>query len=401
MVRNKYRFLALVAAVGLVAVGCGSSNSNAGGGSSGGGSGNKASAPGVSATTVKVGLITSQTGPGSSEFAHLAQGAQARIDAQNAEGGVNGRKITMFSKDDQTSPTGVMDAANLMIQQPVFAVMGQSPLVFAAARTLHQAGIPVVGGGFDGQEWGQQPYTNMFTYEGAGSTGVGTDPHAPQFTTTAQFIKDQGGTNAAAFGYSISPSSSNAAKGVAKAAPHVGIKVGLLDTSIPFGTVSVGPLALQMKQKKVDSAVLNMDENTNFAIITAAKQAGVNLKVPLSATGYGQTLLNDPSAVQAAQGGYFVSTCAPVSLHTAATQAMQAAFAKYQNFHGVPDFDWCQGYLGADLMIKGLELAGKNPTRQSFMDGLRTVTNYTANGLLANPANFSLSQFGKSPNTAC
>jgi branched-chain amino acid transport system substrate-binding protein len=355
----------------------------------------------VTANSVTVGLITSLTGPGASEDLNLPKGAQARIDAQNAAGGVFGRKITMVTKDDQTSPTAVTDAANLLIQQPVFGVMGQSALVFAAARTLHQAGMPVVGGGFDGQEWGQQPYTNMFSFGGAGSTAAGTDPHAPVYTYIAKFIKDQGGTNVAAFGYSISPSSSNAAKGLAKAAPTVGIKVGLLDTSVPFGTVSVAPLALQMKQAGVDAGEFNMDENTNFALITAARQSGVNLKVPLMATGYGQPLLEDPSALAAAANSYFLTLCQPVEAHSQATRTMQSILAKYVNFTGIPDFGWCYGYVGADLMIKGLQEAGKNPTRQSFINGLRTVTDYNANGLLAQPANFSLSQFGKSPDTAC
>lgn len=394
-----YRLLATLAAATVAVAACSSSSKNAGGG--GGKSSNRASAPGVTASTVTVGLITSLTGSASSEYTHMAAGAQARLDQQNAQGGVDGRKITMITKDDQTSPTGVTDAANLLIQQPVFAVMGQSPLLFAGARILHQAGMPVIGGGYDGQEWGQQPYTNMFDFSGAGSTAAGTDPHAPQYTTEAKFIKSQGGSNVAAFGYSISPSSANAAKGLAKAAPVAGIKVGLLDTSVPFGTVAVTPLALQMKQARVDAAALNMDENTNFAIITAARQAGVDLKVPLSATGYGQTLLNDPSALQAAQGAYFLTICQPFETHSPATQAMHAALAKYERFNGDPDFDWCYGYVGADLLIKGLELAGKNPTRQSFMNGLRTLTDYTAEGLLAQPANLSLSQFGKSPDTAC
>ncbi|MBO0729095.1 MAG: ABC transporter substrate-binding protein [Acidimicrobiaceae bacterium] len=401
--KHTSRLLAVVAAVGLVAAACSSSSKHSagGGGSSGGGGsgGNTASAPGVTPTSVTVGMLTTLTGAGGSQDVNMPTGALARFALQNAEGGVNGRKVTMVVKDDQTSPTQDMTAAQLLIQQPVFGVLGVSPLLFASARTFNRAGLPVVGGGFDGQEWGQ--YNNMFTWAGAGSTAAGTDPHAPQWTTEAQFIKDQGGTNAAAFGYSISPSSSNAAKGLAKAAPVVGIKLGLLDTSIPFGTVNVAPLALQMKQKRVDAAELNMDANTNFAIITAARQAGVNLKVPLMATGYGQQLLNDPTTLAAAQNSYFLTICQPVESHTAATQAMQSAMAKYEHFTGVPDFGWCYGYVSADLMIKGLEMAGKNPTRKSFIDGLRTVTNYTAGGLLPQPANFSLSQFGKSPNTAC
>jgi branched-chain amino acid transport system substrate-binding protein len=54
-----------------------------------------------------------------------------------------------------------------------------------------------------------------------------------------------------------------------------------------------------------------------------------------------------------------------------------------------------------DLMIKGLEVRGKNPTRQSFITNLRTVTSYDASGLLPNPVDFSLAAFGKARPKTC
>jgi hypothetical protein len=51
-------------------------------------------------------------------------------------------------------------------------------------------------------------------------------------------------------------------------------------------------------------------------------------------------------------------------------------------------------------MIKGLELAGKNPTQSAFIADLHKVTDYSANGLFG-AVNFSLSDFGKAPKTLC
>jgi branched-chain amino acid transport system substrate-binding protein len=179
------------------------------------------------------------------------------------------------------------------------------------------------------------------------------------------------------------------------------MKNGYLDTSIPFGSVATGPIALSMKQAGVDSSYLPMDNNTNFALVTAAKQAGVNLKVAVSATGYGESLLSQPSAVQAANGSYFGLQFAPVELQTAATKNFQSALAQYAHFTGVPGFDYYEGWLSADLLIKGLEVAGTNPTRQSFESGLHGVTSYDGGGLLGTPQNFSLSVFGQLPQTQC
>jgi hypothetical protein len=87
-----------------------------------------------------------------------------------------------------------------------------------------------------------------------------------------------------------------------------------------------------------------------------------------------------------------------------ATAQMLDAFAKYTNVHtgGILDFGTYTPYLGADLMIKGLQVAGQNPTRQSFMTNLRQVTNYTAGGILPSPVSFA--NFGTAamlPATSC
>ena len=45
-------------------------------------------------------------------------------------------------------------------------------------------------------------------------------------------------------------------------------------------------------------------------------------------------------------------------------------------------------------MIKGLELAGKNPTRASFIANLHKDTSYNAEGVLPGSVSFSLKNFG-------
>jgi ABC-type branched-subunit amino acid transport system substrate-binding protein len=213
------------------------------------------------------------------------------------------------------------------------------------------------------------------------------------------FFKSQGATNVASLGYGVSPSSSASAKGTATAVKAAGLKAGYLNTSIPFGGVNVGPIVLGMKQAGVDAAWLAMNNNTNFAIITAAKQNGLDLKVPLSATGYGQSLFDDPNAVQTGQGAYFNAWGPP--LDSKPEKDLRAALQKYAGFSGIPGFDWYEGWTNMDLMIKGLEVAGKNPTRQSFMTNLRNVTSYDAGGLLPNPVDYSLAAFGKPPPKTC
>jgi branched-chain amino acid transport system substrate-binding protein len=325
----------------------------------------------------------------------IPKGFAARIDAQNAAGGVNGRKITFVTEDDQSSPTQASTAAQAAVNAGAFAIDYNSPFTFGAIRYMAQAGIPVVGGAYDGPEWSQpQTFANMFSWTPA------IFASNPIYSTDAQFIKSEGGTKVAAVGYGVSPSSAAVAKGMAQAAKAVGISAPYIDSSLPFGTVNVTSIALAMKSKGIDSLYGPIDPNTLLALIGAAQQTGVKLKVSDMSTGYGEDFLSDPGSLQTAQGAYMITNSqVPVELKTAATKVEQAAFAKYENFTGVPDFGWTEGYASADLMIKGLEVAGQNPTRSSFITNLRKVTNYNVGGLSSNVVNFSTVQ--NIPNQTC
>jgi ABC-type branched-subunit amino acid transport system substrate-binding protein len=214
-------------------------------------------------------------------------------------------------------------------------------------------------------------------------------------------MKSLGVTSVASFGYAQSPSSTAFATGFALAAKTLGLKVGYLNKSIPFGSVTATPIALSMKNAGVNGAWMGMDDSTNFAILTAAKDTGVVMKAAISASGYGQALLDDKAALPAAEGTYFdLTDSVPVEAKTAGTEAFQAALAKYANITGVPDFGGYTGYITADLLIEGLQAAGQNPTRASFLNALHSMTAFTAGGVLY-PANLSLALFGQSPPTSC
>jgi hypothetical protein len=64
---------------------------------------------------------------------------------------------------------------------------------------------------------------------------------------------------------------------------------------------------------------------------------------------------------------------------------------KYANFtkSQFPSFGQYEAWAGADLMIKGLELAGPNPTQSAVIKDLRNLKSYNANGLLPQTINYS------------
>ena len=350
---------------------------------------NQASASG---SPITLAYISSLTGAGASQDAGTQSGFIARIDEQNAMGGVNGHKLVPLVIDDQTSPTVIATAIQDALSKGAFGIVSQSPLFFLADKVPNQQGVPVTGSYDDGPEWGTQPFTNMFA-----SDHGSTDPKSPVNTLVGGFLKSHGGTVLGTYGYGISPSSAGAARGAADAFKAAGGKVGVEDTSVPFGGANFTSAALIAKQNGVDAMTPSMDNNSNFALATALKQAGVKLKATLFATGYEPDVINSP-VWSTLQGDYFLSAFRPWSLPNAGTQQMQAAMKKYAHFSKTQfaTFGQTESWLGADLMIKGLQMAGANPTRAAVIKDLRSIKAYNGNGLLPITINYS-TIFGHDP----
>lgn len=314
---------------------------------------------------------------------------------QNAQGGVDGRQIKLDVLDDQSTPTGNAAASSNLASADVFGVMESSAFTFGGYKALQTAGVPVTGGPVDAGEWGTQPDTNMFNWQDP------VDPTNPEYTNLGKLMKDLGVTKPGGVSFNAEPAGASELTGMVASGAQLGLQKGYVNTSLTFGKLDASAEALALKQSGTDGLFLPIDAGESFQLLGAAKAAGVNLKAVLLPSGYGQSLLADPSAVAVAQGVYFLTTLAPVSLGTAATNAFQAALAKYAGFTGIPDTGYYWGWLDADLMIKGLQMAGANPTRTSFINALHTVSSYNGGGLLATPADLTLANFGKPAASVC
>jgi branched-chain amino acid transport system substrate-binding protein len=345
---------------------------------------------GASRPPLKITFISSLTGLAASQFADSQNACTARVDLQNAEGGVNGRKIDLSIVDDQTNPSLTTTAVQGAVSGGAVGIVANSPLFFLAAKYAQQAGVPVTGNSSDGPEWGEQPYTNMFdAFRGS------EDPKEPVNSLYGKFLKEHGGTIIGAYGYGVSPLSAEEAKGATESFQRAGGRVGVLNTTVPFGGVDFTSDALVAKQQHINALLPTLDDSSNFALVTALKQAGVKLKAVLFSVGYEPSVVNS-SVWPDVQGTYFLSLTRPFSVPDAGTEQMAAALQKYGGFtkSEFPSFGQDLAWLGCDLMIKGMQNAGANPTRAGVIKALRSIKSYNGNGLL--PLNIDYSTvFGK------
>lgn len=350
-----------------------------------------------SSDTIKIGLVTSMTGASSADFAPAKAGAQARIDLQNKKGGVNGHKLELVTADDQSTSAGAETAVHQLVDRDkVFGLISMSTTLFSATAYLQKQGVPVTGAGFDGPEWGEKPNTNMFSLDPI-------NPDYPPTTVWGEFFKSIGVTRVAGIGYADIPSSSGSIQQIQEGVTAAGLTAAYTNITVPYGTSDFTAIVLQMKKANVNGFICSCDTATELALATAVRQAGLNAKGVMS-TGYAQSTLDNATSRAAAEGLYAYSYYVPYELHTPDVNAMLAALkesAKDYKDGDIPGYGMSSAYLSADMMITGLEKAGKTPSRASFISGLRTVTSYSAAGMLPAPISFAPDQFGKSLSNPC
>jgi ABC-type branched-subunit amino acid transport system substrate-binding protein len=103
--------------------------------------------PGLTATTIKLGITLPMTGIASPGYNKIPGAMKAYFDYVNANGGVNGRKISLVVKDDQYIPaTAVARANELILRDRVFALVGTlgtaSTKALTSSTQLSKRGIP-------------------------------------------------------------------------------------------------------------------------------------------------------------------------------------------------------------------------------------------------------------------
>ena len=370
---RQQKTLIATAAVLIAAAACSSSSKGGSGGT------NPTAAP-TSATSgsassaakpinVTVGVLTDLTGPAASGNKTTPDGVKAAV-VYAARNGVNVKYVV---GDTATNPATALSVVQKFVTQDhVSVVIANSSLTFAASNYLTAKGVPVIGAGEDGPEW--LTAKNMFSVYGAVNTTKVAD-------TLGKFYKSQGVTVVGAIGYSVSPLSSEAAKASIKSAESVGLKNGYLNSNFPFGSTDVQPVALAMKSAGVNGLTATTDPNTAFALITALRQAGSDVKVAILATGYGGDLLQaGPGALNEAQNVFFSLGFEPIEMQTAATKQF-ASDLKAAGVGGQATSAQYNGYTSIGLLVRALKATGGSADASTLISTLSNIHDWDALGL--------------------
>jgi ABC-type branched-subunit amino acid transport system substrate-binding protein len=374
--RGRAGWTATVAAVAALtaAAGCSASSGTSPAASARTQTASCAATPGVTSDSIKLGLLYSDSGGlAAHSFQFVRSAVNARVGAQNAAGGVGGRQIEIVWQDDQSSPANfAFDAHQMVNQQGVFGLVVESVAATGPTlSTLSSENIPVTGIPV-GSTWSSYP--NMFSFGSLFNSQSTT-----AVDTFGRYVKGQGGTRAYVLADPSTASSTTVASEFAASLTAQGITVAGQATYTP-GTAAHVVDAL--RRSGADTLAGALQPNDFADVYAAAKAAGLNLKVALSAAGYDQELLN--ARGKAISGMSVVVGYTSFEQDSAPILAYQHAVAQYSPEIVDPNQEAAlSAWVSADEMITGLKLAGACPTRTSFISALRKDSDYTAGGLIA------------------
>ncbi len=336
--------------------------------------------PGVTPTTVNLAWVGPKTGPAAANYVGSSEAAQLRLDQENAKGGVNGRKLTLKVYNDETNAsTQISVVQKAMLSDNIFGLTGQTSTT-SMYPTLKENNIPVTG--FSNPAFG----TDRNAFGDSGATLSAYPNYAS--TSVLEKLSKMGVTKIANINH-VSTGASASGNATSNLIKLVGSSLGLTEAvriaDEPQGTHDATSTALRVKAQGADGAIIVGYIDGGISIMQALKQQGVTLK------GVSMVGLSDPAVLKTSGGslegvlGTNYGTV-PVGVNNRAVKT----FASGMRAAGLNPYVSAapQGYLGADLLIKGLKLAGKCPTRETFITNLRNFTSYDGGGLLPEKISF-------------
>ena len=345
---------------------CGSSDNNTSSSTSAG-SAVSCDTPGITATSITIGVLMPLSGSGVTQRAGWNDGVNAYFDMLNASGGINKRTVNVVVDDDKSTAAGSLDAGKDLVENKnAFSIL-EAPLQDGALDYLQAQGVPDIG--HLTADVGAK-HSNFFGINGATIPGTGS-------TAQAQFMKNQGATSAANFTVS-DPQATAGGQLFSKAAQVVGLNVGYSRFNVPFVPGDFTADAQAMKAKNIDAASLSITNNVAIALYKAAAQAGVVFKAFVFPNFYDPVGVKQVGADVA--GTFTALSAAPFELNLPESVKFQSAVAKYVP-SGKTNLTALTGWQAADLTTEILQKLGACPTRSAFLTAMQSAT-YDGHGTL-------------------
>ncbi|MEE9609645.1 MAG: ABC transporter substrate-binding protein [Desulfatiglandales bacterium] len=325
---------------------------------------------GITDTEIRIGQWGPQTGP-AALWGAVARGTGAYFDMINAEGGIHGRKITYFLRDDGYMPPRTKAIAKELVEdKKVFAFVAGVGTAggMAVKKYLHKNRVPWVGPAAGSTHWAYPPTKYLF--------GV-----YPLYSDEADIlinhaVKKLGKKRIAVF-YQNDDYGKLGLYGAEVALEKLGMKLVEKVSVEPIDT-DLSSHANKLKASNADCVLMFPGPKQGAIILmTAAKMGFKPLWMATS------TLSDTPIMYKITKGLFkdviFVTFGElPDSQHP--------LMKKYKEAHDkfAPKDRWgiffYAGFLFVEPMVEGLKRAGRDLTADSFVKAMDTIKDFQGIG---------------------
>ena len=333
----------------------------------------QAAETGVTADEIRIGQFAAQTGPAAELGKRMQLGILAHFTAVNSAGGINGRKLTLVSRDDGYEPEKAIAAVKALIEEDkVFALIGSvgTPTTLAAVPAINAAGIPLIGP-FTGAQALREPFNrNLFHVR------------ASYFDETERIVQHLStlGIKKIAVFYQNDSYGKAGLEGVTQALTKRNLKPAATVTVERNSIDVAAPLAEILKASP--EAVIQISAYKSCAALI--KQA--------KAKSYGGQFFNvsfvgsKALADELSDAGAGVTISQVVPFPYIPSLAIVREYQQRMTDAGNKDFDFSsmEGFLAAKVFTEGLRKAGKNLSRESFTNALESLRDYNLGGFTVN-----------------
>jgi len=325
---------------------------------------------GVTDTEIRIGQWGPQTGP-AALWGAVARGTGCYFDMINAEGGIHGRKITYFLRDDGYMPPRTKAIAKELVEdKEVFAFGGGvgTATGMAVKKYLHKRKVPWVGPATGSSHWAFPPTKYLFA----------TYPiYCDEVSILVDYAVKTMGKKSIAFFYQNDDFGKEGLIGAQMALGKLGMKLAAAVSVEPLDT-DLSSHCMKLKAANPDCVIMFLLPKHGAIILGTAAKMGFKPQWMSS------SVLSDTPIMYNISKGLFKDVM--LTSFGEVPGSPHPLMKKYKEAHDrfAPKDRWgiffYAGFLFVEPMVEGLQRCGRDLSPDSFVKAMETLKDFQGIG---------------------
>jgi len=340
---------------------------------------------GASDTEIKIGGMWPFSGPASA-YGTIGKSVEAYFKMVNEQGGVNGRKLTLVSLDDQYSPDKAVQGARQLVEQDkvllLFNTLG-TPSNSAIWDYLNQQKVPHLFVATGASKWGADPKSRPWT--------MGWQPdYQSESVIYAKYLADNKPNAKVGILYQNDDYGKDYLEGFKKGLGTKASQAIVKEVSYATSDASVSAQVAQLKESGADTFYIMATPKFAAQALIAAAQIGWKPLIFMNSVSQSIPAVIDPAVQQGGKDAaanmittiYIKDPGDPQWASDKAIQDYLAFMKKYYPDGNPLDGFNIFGYSVAQTLVDVLERAGNNLTRENVMKQATSIKDLRVDTLL-------------------